>query len=544
MGEGHVNDGAAAAAPAPGSAAEVLARIHKLLDELGSANLTAVPDADVVGVAEDAERASRRLAALTDRVVVEASNRNMPRRLGYRSIITFLSQRLHIADAVRRNRQITATASFHGMTGDVLPPACPGLAAELAAGRVAPGHVTAVLDVLDRIPHTVAHDVRVAAEAQMADYATRFTPAEITTLGTRLLGHLDPDGTLTDDKDRRRQRQLFLNRQTPQLMSKLTGHLDPITRARLDVLLDAWAKPGMNNTEDPKSPVGAIGDADPDVVAAAAERDGRTPAQRNHDALSALLGQMLEDGTLGRTHRGLSTQVIIKVDEKDLRRQAGVATTASGALLPIGDVIALAAQSQQYLAVFAEHTSTPLYLGRAKRLASLGQRLASFAADGGEMCSAPGCTQPATRVEIHHTIEWADGGLTDIDLLAPACTAHHPMIGPNPGQYSTTVITEGPDTGRVAWTLNPQPGMPPNPARINRYPDVGRELADRLGLVRNEIHHSPPPTPDESGLESRMALAVIRSAPCHTRRCYFTWPRRRITLDDNTDDDGADPQAG
>ena len=281
-----------------------------------------------------------------------------------------------------------------------------------------------------------------------------------------------------------------MNRQNAQLMSRLTADLDPIARARLDAVLDSWAKPGMNNPDDPDSPVGPITTANAEQVAAAL-RDQRSPAQRNHDAFSALLGQVLESGMLGNTHRGLPIQVIVTTSLHELEAQAGIAQTTSGTLLPIQDVIEMAASAgaSQYLAVFGEHTSVPLYLGRSKRIATLGQRLASFASPGGKMCSAPGCNQPASRVQMHHAAkDWADGGLTDIDQLVPACDVHNRRVGPKPGQFTTRMITDGPDTGRVAWRLNAKPGMPANPERINRVADVKADFHDYLAAehISNE----------------------------------------------------------
>ena len=76
--------------------------------------------------------------------------------------------------------------------------------------------------------------------------------------------------------------------------------------------------------------------------------------------------------------------------------------------------------------------------------------------------------------------DWADGGLTDIDQLVPACDVHNRRVGPKPGQFTTRMITEGPDTGRVAWRLNAKPGMPANPERINRIADVKADFHDYL----------------------------------------------------------------
>ncbi|EON30582.1 hypothetical protein GTC6_21820, partial [Gordonia terrae C-6] len=103
----------------------------------------------------------------------------------------------------------------------------------------------------------------------------------------------------------------------------------------------------------------------------------------------------------------------------------------------------------------------------------------------------------ATHVELHHAHkDWAKGGLTDIDDLAPACPRHNRMVGTNPGQYTTRVVRDGPDEGRCAWKLNAEPGAPPNPEHINRRPDIPRRFAEHLNTVRDEIH-GPPNRPGD-----------------------------------------------
>ena len=480
----------AVAGSADARVAEMLSRLASVVDELAAVEVSQLSDAGVVEAAQVAERLARRTAAaVTDRLVVEASDRNLPHALGYRDVRGFLADRLGVGDPAIRSQIITATGSFTSIVGEVREPACPTLSRYWVDGQIAPARARAVLEVLDQIPHQIPADVRAAAEAQMAGYGVQFTPKEITNLGTRLIAHLDPDGTVTDGKDRARRRRLWVNRQGADLMSRLTADLDPATRARLDVVLDAWAKPGMNNPDDDTSPVGPVTAANAEQVAEAAARDQRSQAQRNHDAFSALPARVVESGMLGGTHRGLPIQVIVKTTLAELEAQAGMAQTASGTLLPIPDLISMAAASgvQPYLAVFAEHTSVPLYLGRSKRLASPGQRLALFAAEGGGVCSAPGCTQPASRVAMHHAAkDWAQGGRTDIDQLAPACDMHNSRVGPRPGQFTTRIITDGPDTGRVAWRLNAAPGMPPNPEHVNRAADVAADFRDYLATTRAE----------------------------------------------------------
>ena len=401
MGDGVQGAGEASSDPAALDDIEALVeQIHGLLDRLAAADVTRCADGAVVELAASVERAVTRLMWVGDRQIVEASNRGLPARLGYRNLTNFMNVGLRVSDPARRRRQMEATASFTQITGGPGEPTCPSLARSFAAGAVGPARVRSVVEVMDRIPSAVAHDVRVAAEETMAGLAAKHTPREITELGTHLLARLDPDGDLVEDSDRTRRRSLWLNRQDLSKMSKLTGYLTPVARARLEVLLAAWAAPGMNNPDDAASPRGHAEDTDADVLAAAVARDCRSQAQRNHDALEALLAAVFEDGMLGRSHRGLPVQVIVKADLRDLLAMSGVGTTASGSLLPVSDVVKLAAQSHPFLAVFDDASEVPLYFGRTRRLASQGQRLASFARTGGEWCSHPDCDQWPCQLEL------------------------------------------------------------------------------------------------------------------------------------------------
>ena len=487
-------------------ASELVQELHRITTELQAVDLTQCSDAELIDVAAGTERAIARLTFAGDRQIIEIADRDLPHKTGHRSITQFMTHRLRVADPMRRTKQRHATATHLSPTGEPLEPERPALAEALADGTVSTSHVRAVLDVLDQIPHATDHDVKVAAERQMAEIAVDHTPADITALGARLLAHLDPDGTLTDDTDRKRRRKLSVNRQRADGTAKMTANLTPELLARITMLLAVWAKPGMNNPHHPDSPHGSIEDADPEAVEAAAARDDRTPAQLNHDALNALLKAVFDDGLLGKSHRGLPIQLIIKADLNDLRREAGFATTATGTLIPITDLVKLAADTQPWLAVFKDATAIPLYFGRGKRLATREQRLVSFARPDGEVCSTPGCGISAAHVEMHHAqLDWGLGGLTDITDLAPACPKHNRMVSNEPGGYTTRMVREGPDEGRCAWRLNTQPGAPPNPEHINRRPDIPRRFNEQLKQVRTEIHG-----PDEqSGAETRLHLREV-----------------------------------
>jgi hypothetical protein len=209
-----------------------------------------------------------------------------------------------------------------------------------------------------------------------------------------------------------------------------------IATPELRAMLDAWAAkfaaPGMCNPDDQTPTV--TGEPSQEVV----DRDARSHAQRQHDALAALVRGRLGDPGLG-SHNGLPVTVIVSATLEQMHTGTGVGVAAGGALLPMRDVIRMASHAWHYLCVFDTHTERPLYLGRSKRIASPDQRIVLHSRDRG--CTAPGCDMPGYLCEVHHVDEWAAGGLTNIDTLTFACGCHHKLI--KPGGWKTRKLKNG-----------------------------------------------------------------------------------------------------
>ncbi len=348
------------------------------------------------------------------------------------------------AEARRRMRTAALLADRLTLTGQPLPPQLPATAIAWRHGHLDEHHVHIIATFSRELPQATPAPVAERAEAFLADHASALRPDQLDKLAARYAVLINPDGPYTDT-DRARQRGFTWSPQRRDGMSigRLTA--TPALRAHLDAWLARFAAPGTPHPqEDPTT------SPDSQPTDAAPNTDARSHPQRQHDALYTLLRRQLGDPALGH-HNGLPVTVIVSTTISELRNTAAHALTAAGTLIPIPDLIRLAAHADHYLAVFDDHHQRPLYLGRAKRLANPDQRLLLHAHDRG--CSFPGCDVPGYLCEAHHLTDWAHGGPTDIDNLTFACGPHHKLT-----DHGWT--TRKHPNGHTQWTPPPHQHHP------------------------------------------------------------------------------------
>lgn len=411
------------------------------------------------------ETLMRGQAAVGHRLVAELERAPVA-ELGACSVAKALEVLLRISatDANRRVAEAKELTPRKAMTGEVLEPVLAHTAAAVERGMIGPEHVRIIRKFFDKkIPRSAGFDVREAAEAQLAELAAKHTPEELRKAADRLAYLLDQDGEFADEL-RARKRWLKLGAQHSDGMRELHGLLDPATSAALEAVFAKAAAPGMNNPADEDPSVN--GEPADEAVSSETRTDTRTVGQRNHDALGAMCRDLLASGRMG-SHNGLPATMIITATLQDLQSAAGHAVTGGGTLVPMADVIRLAAQAYPYLAVFDKHTEEPLYLGRGRRLASKAQRLMLFARDRG--CTRPGCTAPAYHSQVHHaSADWAVGGRTDITELTLACPTDNRAV--KPGGWRTRKRKDG----RTEWL--PPPQLDTGQSRINNFHHPHRYL--------------------------------------------------------------------
>ncbi|MFD4180869.1 DUF222 domain-containing protein [Rhodococcus sp. NPDC058514] len=329
-----------------------LAAIADAVEGLCDADLTGLADADLTDTMRRLETSLRQASAVGHKLIVETVERSLPGKLGHKTVNKLLIGVLRIsaADASARVTAAKSLGTWHALSGQSLPADLPETAAAQRDGDIGRDHCRAVRDVIRKIPHSVPSADVEAAEQILAELARSATPEDVENAGQNLLAYLNPDGNLTDAKDRKRLRGIRFGRQDKDLMTPISGHLDPETRALFEPILAKWARPGMNNPDDPQSPTGDAEhpSVDREALAAAAGRDTRAAAQRNHDAFKEALRALLGSGVLG-SHRGLPVTAIITMTLDQLEHATGVATTASGGILPIRDALKLAEKSHPVL---------------------------------------------------------------------------------------------------------------------------------------------------------------------------------------------------
>lgn len=288
--------------------------------------------------------------------------------------------------------------------GAVLEP----FAGLLAAGRCTREHVDRAVRVMDLVP--VAVRERPGAGEQIVDYmllaASEAAPMDMARAGRHLLAVLadDPD----DRVDRQSHQRRFLDIATDDT-GMVVGRfqLDPVAGASFRTALQRWSGPES----------GADG-----------ERDARQPRQRRADALSALV-----ETALGVEHprRGERPRVVVHVspdqllEAQDRLGATGMAEVEGGGPLPRWAARRLACDAVLQRIVVSP-TEGPVEVGRSERLATVTQRRALAARDGG--CVVPGCGAPPDICDAHHVVHWADGGATDLVNMCLLCPAHHTAV--------------------------------------------------------------------------------------------------------------------
>lgn len=206
----------------------------------------------------------------------------------------------------------------------------------------------------------------------------------------------------------------------------------------------------------------------------------RTSEQRLAEALDLLCRRHRGQGPAKNNDRAV---VILSYDDLLAKLDAaGIASTlADGTPVPASVARRMACDAG-IIPLVLGGDSVPLDLGRVRRIASPGQRLAQKAL--WSTCSIADCRAPFSWCEMHHIEPFnEDGhlGLTNMDNLTPACDHCHDLAH-TPGwdivkEADGTVVTTAPDG--TTWRRRPdrcqpegRPAQPPPAAASDPGPSA------------------------------------------------------------------------
>ena len=413
------------------------------IDDLADTPWEYASDEELIAAARDLERWSRRLYGVKLAVTAQLDSRGVALSHGATSTPVFLRQllRISLAQARRRVADAREVCPTVRITGEAADPVLPVAAAAMRFGVVSEQHLQVIRQTVRDLPPHTEDETRAAVEATLVREAEHFDPVQLGKVALRIRAHLDPDGTLLDERQAVARRELSF---TPDLDGTvlLRGRLDSEGAAIVQAVLSPLAAP---------RPADAAGLKDP-----------RSPARRRADALVDAARMLLDAGDLP-TEGGQRPHLTITIPLADLTEETGTADLDTTG----GQVTATTARrtacDASIIPIVLGANSEPLDVGRASYSVPQPMRRALIARDRG--CAFPGCDRPPHWCAAHHIIHWANGGHTALVNLVLLCDAHHSLV--HAEDWQINIVNGHPEFTPPRW-LDP----------------------DRKPL-RNTMHHPP-----------------------------------------------------
>ena len=335
----------------------------------------------------------------------------MHRRGGGRAVSAMMRERLHVSA-----RQATADTALAASLGEL-----PATLDAWRAGEITAGHA--------RVIARVAADPDHCDEPALLEMARGY-PVD---MFARMTRHYMAPGPSAEQRRRQRENRWASLVQDPDGSWRLSAYFDADNGKRVSVAFNAMVRTYRNSPT-----VGGWGPI-----------QGLTSQQRRADALANLI-------TGEGPHRRPKATLLLIADYDTVARELHNLRYDDALPVAADQIAGLATDAKILPAVFSAE-GDPLWLGRAQRDASTGQRIVLAARDGG----CVNCAAPAEGGEPHHIRWFSRGGATDIDNLALLCERCHHLVHDDNWQLHC-------DNRR----LKLQP--PPQPTRSRPRSDAGR----------------------------------------------------------------------
>ena len=298
----------------------------------------------------------------------------MHRRNGGRGAAAVMRERLRVSA-----RQATAEVELAASLASEFPATLEAL----RAGEITAGHA--------RVIARVAADPDHADEPALLEMARGY-PVD---MFSRMTRHYMSPGATAEERNRQHQNRWASLVQDLDGSWRLSAYFDHDTGKRVSVSFNQMVRNYRNSERN---------------------HELVSSQQRRADALANLI-------TGEGAHRRPDVTLLMIADYDTVTRELRNLRYDDGLPVSVDQIAKLASDVKILPAVFNAE-GDPLWLGRAQRDASAGQRIVLAARDGG----CVNCGSSVERSEPHH-IEWfSRGGPTDIDNLCLLCERCHHLI--------------------------------------------------------------------------------------------------------------------
>ena len=359
---------------------------------LSDDDLRALGDGALLGRTAELVRQRNRIDAELTRTVRVADARQACEHDGLKTMPSWLRNHARLSAAAAAELVRSGRALAH----------LPVLAAAFAEGAVTADQVAVVAPIAreERLVAAAEQGVDLAEiDAALTGIATEQPHQVLGQAVHRYLAMLDTDGPEPDPTEGRRL--------------AIVRHADGSITGRLD--LDAVGG------EKVQAALESV------LQAGRCAADERTRSQQQADALVQLCDNQLATGSLP-VLRTVKPHVVLRIDLDDL-----AAPHAGPGAADLGFGATISAARARWVACDAGITrivlgpdGVPLDLGREHRVVNAHLRKAVEHRDGG--CVFTGCGAPTHWCDVHHLLEWINGGETSLENSALLCERHHTKV--------------------------------------------------------------------------------------------------------------------
>ena len=369
-----------------------MGELRSALDALAGTDMDGLSDGELLAHVSELVVAGNRIVAALTRAVRRADVRGAAEHDGARNMRTWLRGHARVSGSAA-GRLIA-----QGRQLELLPAA----EAAFTAGAIGPDQVEVLAELVKpkHLDLAAAQGIDLTAvENVLVGLACAGSHRDLQKAVGDYLAKLDPDGPEPDPTEERAVTLV----QHPDGSWTIGGTLDAVGGEKVATALES---------------ISAAGRCAGDV---------RTRAQRTGDALVQLSDLALASGRLP-VLRTVKPHVIVTVGLDDLADPGtgpGATSTGLGATLSAARARWVACDAGITRIVLGPD-GLPLDVGREQRIVPPHLRKAVELRD--RHCVFAGCEAPRWFCDVHHVVEWINGGATSLDNSALLCERHHTKV--------------------------------------------------------------------------------------------------------------------